>query len=151
MKTVLITYNSVGRELKNGIYSFSNNSLIVLQGFIRKTESGPDLHQKRVTLVQLWRELCQSIDLRSVDLFVVYCGKIPETAINLVAGIQPQKTLFLHCGCGWIENFHYTDFVMDSAGWLKTKCGGIEEMLNVYEKSKKGEIQDHSCTLGSLL
>ena len=136
MTAVFVTYNSVGRTVPNGWHEFGTNKILVMQGFIRKGKSGENISEKRRTLVGLWRQVCAVADIRTVDLFAIYCGKIPDLAMSVAAGLLPKRVIFLHCGCGWIPEFHYSDLAMNDAGWIQTECGGIAEMFGLFTEFK---------------
>ncbi len=143
-KAVFITYNSVGKDRTNGSYATGDGvrRSTVLQGFIRKDKSGPDLNEKRQTMIRLWRSMSAKTDLLSVDLFVVYCGKIPATSILLAATLPVEKVLFVHCGCGDLNIPFLDDLGMDNVPWIVSECGGIDTMQKIYsEFMNTGRIQ----------
>lgn len=133
MRTALfVTYNSVGRNLVNGLHSNGKNQAFVFQGFIRKDSSGPDLAAKRKMMISLWRKALRSVDLRKVHLVVLYCGKVPAVSIWLGAGVPVHKLRFVHCGCGRLRVPFLRGLEMDKAAWIQSECGGIETLYQIY-------------------
>ena len=127
-RAAFLTYNSVGRGRENGWLVRAERGAFLLQGFIRKDRSGPNLEEKRRVLGALYFEFCREAEKQKIDLLVINCGKLPNEAISMgreFCSSNHCEIIFVHCGCGEPIEPLKKDDPVGNARFIRTGCGGI--------------------------